>query len=142
MEFVDYIQYAAVFIYAVLAGLLSVVFGMLVCTAQASAEYIIASVQVLYTRPDGLPSRRHVYAASADSDPARPNYFYGPARSDLRYIWQVAGSRWQGAAGRWRRTIDRLMDPVSLSAKATAPIAVGLAIGLIVALPLAALLAG
>jgi Double-GTPase 2 len=142
MEFLDFIQYVAALIYAVLAGALSAAIGMLVCTGQVSAEYIVAGVQVLYTRSDGLPSRRHSYAVPEGSDPAKPNYFYGPARSDLRYIWQVAVSRWQVGAGQWRRAIDSLMHPASLSEKVTVPIAAGLAIGLFVALPLAALLAG
>jgi hypothetical protein len=142
MEFTDLIQLIGTVIYTVVAAPVSAIFGVLACAGQASVEYITASVQVLYTRPEGLPSRRHVYTAPADSDPAKPNYFYGPARSDLRYIWQVARDRWQGDAGWWRDAIDSLLEPEIYSARITVPVAVGLAIGLIAGLPLAALLAG
>ena len=109
-------------------------------------------------RPDGggIPDRVHTGArhpsrrmarpaarfhAPAESDPARPSYFYGPARSDLRYIRQVAWSRWQHAAGSWGDLVGDMLDMAEDSHKVTGPPAVGLAIGLIVAVPLAAVLA-
>jgi Double-GTPase 2 len=139
---VDVIRAIATFLYAVLAGLASALIGVVACTGQACVEYMIAGVQVLYTRPDELPVRRYIYTVPAGSDPARPNYFYGPARSDLRYIRQVARSRWQDAAEWWQETVASLLNPESFSERVTVPVAVGLTIGLIVALPFAALLTG
>jgi hypothetical protein len=142
VTFADAVRAVATFLYAVLAGLASTLMGMVACTGQACVEYMIAGVQVLYTRPDGLPIRRHVYTVPVGSDPARPNYFYGPARSDLRYIRQVARSRLQDAAEWWQEAVASLLNSESYSERVTVPVAVGLATGLIVALPFAALLTG
>lgn len=131
-----------VFVYAVLAVPVGAAVGALACTGQACAEYLIACGQVLVIHPDGLLLRRRPFTAPADGDPARPSYFYGPARSDLRYIRQLAWGRWQDAAGGWQATVGRLWNPVSVSRALSGPIAVGLTIGLVAALPLAALLVG
>jgi len=136
----DSIKSVATFIYAVVAALSTAIVGMLICLGQPCIEYMIACVQVLYTHPGGLPARRQVFTAPAGSDPAKPNYLYGPARSDLVYIRQVAGSRFSSAIDWWGETVGDLVDPVGASARLTAPIGVGLGIGLILALPFAALL--
>lgn len=133
----------AFFVYAVLATSVSMVFGALACIGQPFAEYMIASVQVLYTRPSGLPARKRVFTPPAGGDPARPSYFYGPARSDVHYIRQVAWSEWQRAAQWWQEeAVGALRDPDTASPSLTWPVAAGLTVGLIVALPLAALPAG
>jgi hypothetical protein len=136
----DFIRAAATFIYAVLAGLICAVIGMLVCTGQVFGEYIIAAVQVLLIHPVGLPERAYVFTVPAGGDPAKPNYLFGPARSDVRYIWQVTLSRWQNAAGWWLDAVGGLWDVNGFSQRLTAPIAGGLAVGLVVALLPAALL--
>ena len=138
----DAIKAVAIFIYAVLAALAGAVIGVLACTGQACAEYIIAGVKVLFTHPEGLPERAHAFTVPAGGDPAKPNYFYGPARSDLRYIWQVTRSRWQDASEWWQDTVGGLWDVDEASQALTRPIAGGLAVGLVVALPLAAILMG
>ena len=114
--------------------------GAAICTIQTVAEYLIGCTQVLVIRPGGLPDRRHVFTPLAGSDPARPSYFYGPARSDLRYIRQVAWSRWQDAAEFWTGVVGDMLDTAEDSRKVAGPPAAGLAIGLIVALPLGAVL--
>jgi hypothetical protein len=137
-----YVRNFATFIYAVLAGLASILFGVVACPCHACAEYMISCVQVLYTRPDGLPEQRQSYSVPSGSDPARPSYFYGPARSDLRHIRQVARSRWQDAAEWWQGAVADLWEPDNSSEKLTIPVAIGLTIGLIVGLPFAVLLTG
>ena len=139
-EVFDAVKSFAYLIYAVVAALASVAVGAAICTVQTVAEYLIGCTQVLVIRPGGLPDRRHVFTPPAESDPARPSYFYGPARSDLRYIRQVAWSRWQHAAGSWGDLVGDMLDMAEDSHKVTGPPAVGLAIGLIVAVPLAAVL--
>jgi hypothetical protein len=140
-EVFDAVKSVAYLIYAVVAALASMAVGAAICTVQTVAEYLIGCTQVLVIRPGGLPDRRHVFTPPAHSDPARPSYFYGPARSDLRYIRQVAWSRWQHAAGFWGDLVGDMLDVAEDSHKVTGPPAVGLAIGLIVAVPLAAVLA-
>ena len=138
----DLVISVVAFIYAVLVGSVSAVIGVVACTGQACIEYLIACQQVHFTQPEGLPARRHVATAPPESDPARLSYFYGPARSDLRYVRQVARSRWAAAAEWWQDAVGNLWDPSDSSRKLTGPIAAGLAVGLLVALPFAALLAG
>jgi hypothetical protein len=129
-----------IIIYAVLAVLVSAPFGVLICAVQTLAEYLVACVQVLFLHPSGLPDRRRVFTAPAGGDPARPSYFYGPARSDLRYIRQVAWSRWQDAAGEWSGRVADMLEVTGSHRAATGPPGAGLAIGLIAGLPLAAAL--
>ena len=135
----DYIRAAVYLIYAVLVALISAVIGLLVCVGQPCVEYVIAGVQVHRTRPPGLPERLSVFTARAGDDPARPNYFYGPARSDLRYMRQVAWSRWRRAFGWWRTRAVDILDPEGRTSILTAPVAVGLVAGLMAGLPLGAL---
>jgi hypothetical protein len=131
----EFVKFTGYLIYAVLAVLAAAAVGAVACTGQVLAEYLIACVQVLVTHPEGLPARQQVFTAPAGGDPARPGYFYGPARSDLRYIRQVAWNRWQGAREGWESVVDDLLDP-----QATRPAGWGLTIGLVAALPLAAIL--
>lgn len=137
----DTVKSVGYLIYAVVATLAGMAVGAAICAVQTVAEYLIGCTQVLVIRPGGLPDRRHVFTPPAESDPARPSYFYGPARSDLRYIRQVAWSRWQDAADFWSGLVGDMLDAAEDSRKVTAPPAVGLAIGLIVAVPFAAVLA-
>ena len=125
-------------IYAVLAALASTAAGVVICAIQTVAVYLIGCVQVLFTRPSGLPDRQQVFIAPAGGDPARPSYFYGPARSDLRYIRQVAWSHWRGGAEWWSGTLEDMLDVDGGSRALTGPPAVGLAIGLTAGVPLAA----
>ena len=137
-----FIRFVVRFVYAVPAAIVSALFGALACAGQCFAEYVIAGVQVLYTHPDGLPLRQQAFTAPVEGEPARPSYFYGPARADLRYIRQVTRSRWQSAAEWWQAMVRRLRDPDDAPPAVTRPIAAGLTLGLIMALPLAALLTG
>jgi hypothetical protein len=132
----EFIKVAAFAVYAVLAAVAGLVTGLLVCAGQPFAEYLIAGVRV-HTRPDGLPERLRAFTAPADGDPAKPLYFYGPARADLRYVRQVARNRWRGGAQWWGRAAVALLD---LSEPVTLPIGVGLTVGLFAGLPVAALL--
>jgi Double-GTPase 2 len=132
------IKFVITLIYAVLAALAGAAIGVVICAVQTLAEYLTACAQVLVLRPSGLPDRRREFTPPDGADPARPSYFYGPARSDLRYIRQVAWSRWQDAAGWWSGALEDMLDAAGSSRAATAPPAAGLAIGLIVAVPLAA----
>ena len=125
-------------IYAVLAALASTAAGVVICAIQTVAVYLIGCVQVLFTRPSGLPDRQQVFIAPAGGDPARPSYFYGPARSDLRYIRQVAWSHWRGGAEWWLGTLEDMLDVDGGSRALTGPPAVGLAVGLTAGVPLAA----
>ena len=134
------IKFGLYCIYAVTVTLACSVIGILAGIGQPCVEYVIAAVQVLGTRPAGLPERQHVFTAPAEAEPARPNYYYGPARSDLRYVLQVATARWRRAANWWEESLGELLDPVDAPSRATAPIGVGLAAGLILALPFGALL--
>jgi Double-GTPase 2 len=134
------VKFVGSLIYAALAVLACAVVGVVACTIQAPAEYLIACAQVLVIHPQGLPARRQVFTAPAGGDPARTGYFYGPARSDLRYIRQVAWGRWRNAADGWADAVGEMTDPAGGSRAATGPPGAGLAIGLIVALPLAAVL--
>jgi len=137
----DSVKSVVFFIYAVLAGSVGAVIGASACIAQPCVEYVIAGVQVFYTRPSGLPAREHVYSAPADGDPARSNYFYGLARSDLRYVRQVAWSRWRNRATWWQETVIDLLDSDDNPPALMNPVAIGMAAGLILALPVGALLA-
>lgn len=128
-------------IYAVLAVLAGAAAGTVVCTVQTVAEYLIGCAQVLVLRPGGLPDRKSVFTPPAGGDPARPSYFYGPARSDLRYVRQVFWSRWQDAAGFWSEAVGDMLEMGDSSGAAAGPLAVGLFSGLVVALPFAAVLA-
>ena len=135
----DFFRSVIFFIYAALAAPVGMLIGMLASAGQPSVEYVIAGVRVR-TRPDGPPARRRPYTAPAGGDPAEPNYFYGPARSDLRYARQMARSRWRSAFNWWKGTVRGLVDPLEGGSVITAPIGMGMAAGLIVALPLAAAL--
>ena len=127
-------------LYAVLAVLGCAVAGVAICTAQTLALYLIAGAQVLSLRPGGWPARRRPFTPPPDGDPARVSYFYGPARSDLRYIRQLAWSRWQDAAGWWMEWVTDQLDDASPRRSLSGPPAVGLAVGLAAGLPLAAAL--
>jgi hypothetical protein len=135
-----FIRSFAIFIYAVLAASVGVVIGVFACIGQSCGGYMIAVVKVFYTRPAGLPPRRYVFTPPDGGDPARPHYFYGPARSDLRYVRQIAGSRWSSAADWWQEAVYGLFSPDTAPLAFTAPLGAGLAAGLIIALPFAALL--
>ena len=135
------IKFTFYIIYAVTVALACSVIGIVAGIGQPCVEYVIAAVQVLGTRPAGLPERQHVFTPPEGGEPARPNYYYGPARSDLRYVLQVARARWRRAANGWEKSVDDLLSPVGAPSRATAPIGVGLAAGLIFALPFGALLA-
>jgi hypothetical protein len=132
----DFLRFFAFLLYAMLAAVVGLVAGILVCTVQPFGEYMIAGVRV-HTRPDGLPPRLRGYAAPADGDPAKPLYFYGPARGDLRYVRQVTWSRWRGAAEWWGNAVFALLDP---SEPVAVPLGVGLTVGLLAGLPFAVLL--
>jgi hypothetical protein len=136
VEAFESIKSVITFIYAVLAALATVAAGVVICAIQTVAEYLIACAQVLFLHPSGLPERQRVFTPPAGGDPARPSYFFGPARSDLRYIRQVAWSRWQDGAGWWSETVEDMLEGDSQAVRG--PPAVGLAIGLVVGLPLAA----
>lgn len=135
----EYIRAVIYLVYAVLAALVGVVIGMLVCIGQPGVEYVVAGVQVHRTHPVGLPVRLRAFTAPAGGDPAKPIYFCGPARSDLRYVRQVAHGRWRRAVERWQERIFKLIEPLGDRVILTAPVGAGLAVGLIVALPLGAL---
>lgn len=132
----DFLRFAAFLLYAIVAALAGLVAGIVVCAVQPFGEYMIAGFRV-YVRPDGLPARLRGYTAPADGDPAKPLYFYGPARADLRYVRQVTLSRWRGAGEWWGRAAFALLD---LSEPVAVPIGVGLTVGLLVGLPFAAVL--
>ena len=138
----DAIKAVTIFIYAVLAALAGAVIGALGMHRPGVRRVYYRCVKVLFTHPEGLPERAHAFTVPAGGDPAKPNYFYGPARSDLRYIWQVTRSRWQDASEWWQNTVGGLWDVDEASQALTRPIAGGLAVGLVVALPLAAILMG
>ena len=138
METFESIKFFGFLIYAVLAVLASTAVGVVICVVQGLAEYLIACVRVLFLDHSELPDRRRAFTAPAGGDPAEPNYFYGPARSDLRYIRQVAWSRWQDAAGSWSGVVEDSLEGGARTP--TGPLGVGLAIGLVGALPLAAVL--
>ena len=110
MEAFESIKSVITFIYAVLAALATVAAGVVICAIQTVAEYLIACAQVLFLHPSGLPERQRVFTPPAGGDPARPSYFFGPARSDLRYIRQVAWSRWQDGAGWWSETVEDMLE--------------------------------
>jgi hypothetical protein len=137
----DSIRVVVTLIYGVLAALAAAAAGMATNAVQPCVEYMIASVQVFYTHPGGLPERRHVFGPPTGSDPAKPNYFYGPARSDLRYVRQVAWSRWRGAREFWEEAVEGLLDPIYAASALTTPLGLGLGTGLILALPFGVLLA-
>jgi hypothetical protein len=137
----DVARSIAYVIYAVLAAVVGAVVGVVICPVQTVAEYLIGCAQVLAIRPDGLPERQRVFTPPAGDDPARPSYFYGPARSDLRYVRQVFWSRWQNAADFWSEAVGDMLEMGGSSGAAAGPLAVGLFGGLVVALPLAAVLA-
>jgi hypothetical protein len=137
----DFLRIVAVVIWAVVAGAVSAAIGALVSSVLICAGYVIASVQVLFIRPAGLPARTRDFTLPTDGERARPSYFYGPARSDLRYVWQVTWSRWEDFGEWWATRIVDLFDndaPLEI----TAPIAVGLGIGSAAALMPGALLMG
>jgi len=132
------IKFFGFLLYAVVAVLASTAIGVVICAVQTLAEYLIACARVLFLEDGELPDRRYVFTAPAGDDPAKPNYFYGPARSDLRYVRQVAWSRWQDAAEWWSGAVEDMLEGGARTS--TGPLGAGLAIGLIVALPLAAVL--
>jgi Double-GTPase 2 len=136
------IRAVAIIIWAILATTVCAAFGVLFCTSQIFVEYVIAGLQVLFTQPAGLPVRAHDFTLPARAEQAKPNYFYGPARSDLRYIWQVTWSRWRDARDQWGEVLSGLSDPDDLSLAFTGPVAAGLVIGAIAALVLSALVMG
>jgi hypothetical protein len=127
-------------VYAVVAVAGCAVAGVALCAAQTLAIYLITGAQVLSRRTGGLPGRRRPFTPPADADPARTSYFYGPGRSDQRYIRQAAWSRWQDAAGEWRKRLSYGWDAASEHRAFTAPPAAGLAAGLALGLPPAAVL--
>lgn len=128
----EFIRALALFIYAVTAAALAAVVGVLAGIGQVTAECVIAVAQVVFTRPSGLPDRANVFTAPPDGEHAKRNYFYGPARSDLRYVWQVTWSRWQQAAESWRVRIGGMFEPGDSVLALTAPIGAGLTAGLAV----------
>lgn len=138
----EFIGALLLFIYGVIAILMAVIVGALVCFGQVTAQCVIAMVKVLHTHPDGLPERANVFTVPPDGERAKPNYFYGPARSDARYVWQVTWDRWQLVAARWQGRIGGMFDPGNSILVFTAPIGVGLIAGLAVALPIMALVMG
>jgi Double-GTPase 2 len=158
----EYFRFSLFILIAVLSLLAGLVIGVLACAGQFSAEYLIAGVQVLRTRPGDLPARLRVFSPPPGDDPAKPAYFYGPARSDLRYVRQVARQRWRRAIAWWmaairgreevigeqgeaiserRGAIGGRGDAVSDTPDIMVPLGIGLAIGLVLALPVAVLLA-
>ena len=138
----SFIRVVAIGIWAILVAAVSAASGVLICTGQVCADYVIAGVQVLFTHPAGLPARAREFTPPDGGEEAEPNYFYGPARSDLRYVWQIAWVRWTGSAEWWGDALGGLVDPDELPLVVTVPIAAGLLASLIVALPVAALLMG
>jgi hypothetical protein len=136
----DSVRAIFIALYAVVAALACVVAGIVICAAHTLAEYLTACAQVLFVRPAGLPDRGRPFTPPPDADPARTSYFYGPARSDLRYIRQVAWSRWQDAAGGWVELVSAGWDDTNARRPVTAPPAAGLAAGLALGLPLGAVL--
>jgi hypothetical protein len=134
----DIVKAVATAIYYVLAVLACTVIGFAACISQPLVLYIIAVVQVLFTHPGNLPARARPFTVPADGDPAEPNYLYGPARSDLRYIWQVSWNSSVTAAGWWA---DRVMDVWDADTLGI-PIGAGLAVGLVAGLLPATLLMG
>jgi Double-GTPase 2 len=134
----DSVRAFLIAIYAVLAVVAFALAGVALCAAQTLAVYLITGAAVLYRPPGGLPARRRPFTPPADADPARISYFYGPARSDLRYIRQVGWSRWQAAAGAWRQRVSEVFDDASEHRAFIAPPAAGLAAGLVIGLPAAA----
>src|ERR1700733_616154 len=138
----EFIAALLLFIYAVIAALVAAIVGVLVCFGQVITECVIAIVHVFYTHPSELPERVNVFTVPPDGERAKPNYFYGPARSDARYVGQVTWDRWQRAAARWRSRIGGMFDPEKSALAFTAPIAGGLTAGLAVTLPIMALVMG
>jgi hypothetical protein len=136
------IRAVAVIIWAILATTVCAAVAVVFCTSQICAEYVIAGVKVLFTGPADLPPRAHDFTHPARAEQARPSYFYGPARSDLRYIWQVTRSRWGNAGDWWGEILSGLFDPDDVSLAFTLPVAVGLVIGAIAALALSAVVMG
>ena len=137
----EYIGFVIFFIYAMLAALVSAVAGMLACVGQACAEFMIASVQVHFIRPPGLPGRDRAFTRPDGGDPAKPSYFFGPARSDLRYVRQIARERWRQDAEWWNKRIRDLLEDSfgGDTPSILTPIGAGLAIGLIIGIPFAAI---
>jgi Double-GTPase 2 len=136
----EFIKSVVTLIYAVVAALAGAAAGVVICAVQTLAEYLSACAQVLFLQPRGLPDRRRPFTPPAGGDPARISYFYGPARSDLGYIRQVAWSRWQNAAEEWSGIVADMLGVTESRRSFTGPPAVGLAAGLAAGLPIAAAL--
>jgi hypothetical protein len=138
----EFIGALLLFIYAVIAAVIAAIVGVLVCFGQVIGECVIAVVHVFYTHPSELPERANVFTVPPEGERAKPNFFYGPARSDARYVWQVTWDRWQQAAARWQSRIGRMFDPGNSVLAFSAPIAGGLTAGLAVMLPIMAVVMG
>jgi hypothetical protein len=138
----EFIGALLLFLYAIIAASMAAIVCVLVAFSQVIAECVIAVVQVLFTHPSELPERANVFTVPPDGERAKPNYFYGPARSDARYVWQVTWDRWQRAAVRWRDRIRSLFEPGNRVLAFSAPIGAGLTAGLAVTLPVVALVMG
>lgn len=138
MDFFEAVRWFASLVYGLVAGLAGAVAGFAICIVQSVAEYLIACWRVL-SHARGLPDRRRAFTPPPGGDPARPSYFWGPARSDLRYIRQVAWSRWQNSAGAWLGGLSDMLDTAD-TGRIVGPPVIGMGIGMVVAVPPAAVL--
>jgi hypothetical protein len=137
----SFLKFVAIVIWSVVAGSVSAAIGVLVCIVLLCAGYVIAVVQVLFTHPADLPARKWNFALPADGERAKPSYFYGPARSDLRYVWQVTWSRWRASAEWWGDWLTDLPDG-DAPLEVTMPFVAGVGIGSLAGLAPSALLMG
>jgi len=138
----EFLRALVLFLYAVVAASAAAIAGLLIGVYLISAGCLAAVVGVVVTRPADLPERASVFTLPPDGEKAKPHYLYGPARSDLRYVGQVARSRWQRSAASWRLRVGGMLDPADTVLALTGPLGVGLAVGLTAAVLIMAVVAG
>jgi hypothetical protein len=138
----EFLRALVLFLYAVVAVLATAIAGLLIGVYLIIAGCMAAVVGVVFTRPADLPERASVFTLPPDGEKAKPNYLYGPARSDLRYVRQVTLSRWQRSSASWRGRVGGMLDPGDTVLALTGPIGVGLAVGLTAAILIMAVVAG
>ena len=113
--------------------------GILISTGHIFYCYLLPMFQVATSRLDGLePPARQLHLPSR-RDPALPQYFYGLARVDIAYVWQLAVGNWRRESIGWQRRIERWCDQDSPEKRRLVmPLAVGTAIGLVLGVPVSA----
>ena len=138
----EFLRALVLFLYAVVAVSAAAIAGLLVGVYLIIVGCVTAVIRVGFTRPADLPERASTFTLPPDGEKAKPNYLYGPARSDLHYVGQVTWSRWQRSAASWRAKVGGMLDPGDTVLALTGPIGVGLAVGLTAAILIMAVVAG